>query len=767
MNLSKPTSEAIEKWRLEPFTSFATILEDSSEGQTLIGKAIKSMLASPNDDYNNSDGRKLAQQVISENIKPEINLYAMFLIVWAVTSSKGLNLTESNLILKKLEELDQKMLYPETQATILATIGYCEAVSGNKMIRIKYLQDALQVKNLNDIHKVKLISGLNGALQSLGLLKDLENLLTEPLKKSKIYYDETEKTISLLSNAIQLCQFQLANKLFKEIKSDPEKLKIFLDPANQYDIDEIYFRFIENPKTYPFTKNAIDDSSLKYYEKWITATGYLFTGDAQSALIWSRKYASEHPIGMRNRNLQSFTLIRSEIANKNSEAAKKLMHIKINQGYPHFLDNFFFARIALLDDKKDIALTYIKQLHQACTYYDAFGRLDFELALACELLTNDLSLFLYTPIEVDNELKSNNSFTPIIQNIKNTEELMGESNIIKSIKEQITKFAAKGGIILLQGETGVGKEIVANAIHLSSTQKEKPFIPINCGSISESLLQSELFGHTAGAFTGAYKYQKGVFEAAENGTVFLDEIGEISPLVQIALLRVLEKREIRPIGSTTTKKINCNIIAATNKKLEDLVAKGNFREDLFYRLNQLFIFIPPLRDRANDVILLANHFFSQNRSDGKSPVMSEELKQLFKKFDWPGNVRQLKNEIEKMRLLNSEKLFYEKEDFTLNVNIKLDSTKKNMPAQEKLPNYTLQLIINSEKTPFRRKEKIIELFKEAGALTRGEIIKLLKISPGTATSDLYLLEEQGYIRRITPSASTRTHYFEYCKIDLQ
>ena len=422
---------------------------------------------------------------------------------------------------------------------------------------------------------------MQAALSSLGQLKDMVNQIEGLPTKSLSAVPKNEQAI--FSNAIQLCQLPLAKKLLEEFKSDPEKKRIFYKSESQNDVEEIYLGFIEQPLSVPFANKSLEDSLLTYYEIWMTATSYLYINEPKTGLIWARKYASAHPIGMRNRNLTSFALIRAEMANKNCEASKNLLSIKIQGGYPHFLDDFFYARIALLENKKEVAQDYFKKLHQSCTHYDAFGRLEFELQLACELSAENIELFLSLPNKQSDTSDLKAITKSVKPNIEKFDELLGESAIIKSIKQQIIKVSNNTSIVLLYGETGVGKEIVAKAIHDTSPRKSKSYIPINCGSISESLLQSELFGHVAGAFTGAYKYQAGVFESAEEGTVFLDEIGEISVQVQIALLRVLEKREIRPIGSTTTKKINCKIIAATNKKLEELVSRGSFREDLFYR----------------------------------------------------------------------------------------------------------------------------------------------------------------------------------------
>jgi transcriptional regulator with GAF, ATPase, and Fis domain len=201
---------------------------------------------------------------------------------------------------------------------------------------------------------------------------------------------------------------------------------------------------------------------------------------------------------------------------------------------------------------------------------------------------------------------------------------------------------------LIQGESGTGKELVAGAIHYNSPQKNGPFQTINCSALPESLLESELFGHVKGAFTGAVRDRKGRFEEADGGTLFLDEIGEISPYIQVKLLRVLQEKEIERVGDSQIRKVDIRIIAATNKKLYSLVSEGHFRQDLYYRLKVFPIDLPPLRRRKEDIPLLANHFIrKQNAHTGKKiKGLDESAMRIFMDYAWPGNVRELENAIE-------------------------------------------------------------------------------------------------------------------------
>ena len=238
------------------------------------------------------------------------------------------------------------------------------------------------------------------------------------------------------------------------------------------------------------------------------------------------------------------------------------------------------------------------------------------------------------------------------------ESIIGNSPEMLKIYNLISRIAPTPASILIYGESGTGKELVAQAIHSLSKVKNKPFIPITCSAIPESLLESELFGHVKGAFTGAIANKMGLFELADGGSIFLDEIGELTPLIQIKLLRVLQERELKRVGGTDIIKVNVRIIAATNKNLEEEIIAGHFREDLFYRLAVVPIRVPPLRERKGDVPLLVNHFlekYSEKMGKTVQEISSYALKVLME-YDYPGNVRELENIIERGVALESSNI---------------------------------------------------------------------------------------------------------------
>src|SRR3954470_103663 len=229
------------------------------------------------------------------------------------------------------------------------------------------------------------------------------------------------------------------------------------------------------------------------------------------------------------------------------------------------------------------------------------------------------------------------------------ENFIGNSPVIEKLKATIRTVAPTASTVLIYGESGTGKELVARAVHSCSTRATDPFVSINCGAFPETLLESELFGYVKGAFTGANQNKRGLFEVAGGGTIFLDEIGEMTLTMQVKLLRVLQERCVRPVGGTDEIAIDVRVIAATNRDLEKSVAENTFREDLYYRLNVIPVTVPPLRDRREDIPLLVNHFLKKYApAAGKSITrISAGSLQSLASYDWPGNVRQLENTIER------------------------------------------------------------------------------------------------------------------------
>ena len=233
--------------------------------------------------------------------------------------------------------------------------------------------------------------------------------------------------------------------------------------------------------------------------------------------------------------------------------------------------------------------------------------------------------------------------------------IIGESKPMHQVENFIARVAKSDSTVLIRGESGTGKELVARAIHRNSLRADKPFVAINCAAIPEALLESELFGHEKGSFTGAIATKKGRLEIAEGGTVFLDEIGELAPILQAKILRALQEHEFERVGGTRTLKLDARVIAATNKNLEDAIKIGQFRQDLYYRLNVVSVVVPPLRERPDDIPLLAMYFAAKYSERCKRPLkgISSAVRSLLVSYSWPGNVRELENAIEHALVLGT------------------------------------------------------------------------------------------------------------------
>jgi DNA-binding NtrC family response regulator len=234
-------------------------------------------------------------------------------------------------------------------------------------------------------------------------------------------------------------------------------------------------------------------------------------------------------------------------------------------------------------------------------------------------------------------------------------EMIGESAAMQKVREFIHQVArSKSTTILITGESGTGKELVARAIHAASNRRDKPLMTVNCSALTETLVESELFGHEKGSFTDAKSQKKGIFELADTGTIFLDEIGDVTPKMQVKLLRVLEQKTFQRVGGYTDITVDIRVIAATNRSLEELVEEGKFRTDLYYRLNVAQVVMPPLRDRGEDILLIASRFLASFNAKFHRTFrgISDEVKCLFMEYPWPGNVRELRNVLERAVLLN-------------------------------------------------------------------------------------------------------------------
>ena len=266
-----------------------------------------------------------------------------------------------------------------------------------------------------------------------------------------------------------------------------------------------------------------------------------------------------------------------------------------------------------------------------------------------------LVIYVNKAVQMYRVIKENRRLRETVESQYSFGNIIGKSSKMQNVFELIYKVAPATASILIEGESGTGKDLVAKSIHYNSPRHDHPFIAVNCSALAESLLESELFGHEKGAFTGAVTTKKGRFELAEGGTLFLDEVGELSPSLQVKLLRVLQDKVFERVGGLRQVTVNFRLITATNKRLREEVQKGRFREDLYYRLNVVYINLPPLRQRTEDLRLLVDHFIGKYAAERRmgAPVKSieREVEQIFYQYDWPGNVRELENTIERAMVL--------------------------------------------------------------------------------------------------------------------
>ena len=327
--------------------------------------------------------------------------------------------------------------------------------------------------------------------------------------------------------------------------------------------------------------------------------------------------------------------------------------------------------------------------------------------------------------------------------VQNSHRMIGDTAPIRLVIKQINRAAPSDATILIEGESGTGKELVARAIHAASARAAAPFTALNCATLSEFLLESDLFGHEKGSFTGAFAQKRGKLEMAENGTLFLDEVSEMSGVLQAKLLRVLQEREFERVGGTRTLRANVRVVAATNRNLEEAVKTGSFRRDLYFRLNVIRLIVPPLRERRQDIPLLARYFLhrlsekSRRRVDGISPAADA----ILLSYDWPGNVRELENVIQRALVLGSSDMI--------------------MPGD--LPDSLLQLAVVDETTPSgpfhngvrEAKRQLIRKAIEQSGGSCGQAARLLGLHPN------YLCRLMKNLRlRHAPPASPREKHHD-------
>jgi Nif-specific regulatory protein len=311
---------------------------------------------------------------------------------------------------------------------------------------------------------------------------------------------------------------------------------------------------------------------------------------------------------------------------------------------------FSFVCVPVLLHRRTVGTLSVELVYRADRKYE---RLVKFLRVVASMISQ--AVRIHRMLEADRQklVTENAQLRQELQQRHDFSNLVGTSGPMRQVYEQMERVAGAATTVLIRGESGTGKELIAQGIHYNSPRAKKPFVKVNCAALPETLVESELFGHERGAFTGAEGRRKGRFELASGGTLFLDEIGELSPAIQVKLLRVLQEREFERVGGTDPVRVDVRVITATNRDLEKALVAGNFREDLYYRLNVFPIFLPPLRDRPSDVLLLADHFAEKYSGEHGRPIkrISTPAIDLLTRYHWPGNVRELENIIERAVLM--------------------------------------------------------------------------------------------------------------------
>jgi DNA-binding NtrC family response regulator len=722
------------------------------------------------------DTLRAAEQVPAEGHDPD--LYLCFLGSWINAANQAGRLADMSALIKRAKSLVNPRTPPELLSHVLEDDALLAVKMGDMVERERCSRLALANVSRESGHHPTLLLTLAQFLAWVGrgreLEADLDGLTAEERRRHA-----NGIAVTRLAGAVTCGRAAEAVKFLRAISPRPEVQAfygVFLDGARS--MLRLMLRHWQTAETAAARSELAGESFLdapaSAWPDWERMNDSLARRRPEEALGQARDMAARGIERFINEyGFDAYSLVRAELSAGNGEAARRIVEIRQRRGNRQYLDDFFLARAELLAGRPQEAARRFAAVAAACERYGAMGRLDFELHLSCELSAGQA---LYLAREAA-QLKADAA--PVTAAVVGPEpgkgpfgaaRLLGASPAIARLRAAVTQFAPLDVPVLITGETGTGKELAARAIHESGPRAAAPFVAVNCGAISESLLESELFGHEKGAFTGAERAHRGLFEEAADGTILLDEVGEMPVRLQVALLRVLESGEIRPVGSARDRKVACRIVAATNADLDTMVAAQRFRQDLLYRLRRLELPIPPLRARAEDILPLAESFLNEGRAGAGRAKISAELGGELRRRDWPGNVRELRNTIERMRLLNSDKLAYDVADLNTaerEVAPRVPASAAQAGPASPVPGGPQSggvaaaelAVLDSERTMMRQLERLRGLFARHGRLTRKEITRILDVAPATAAKYLKTLRADGTIDKVTPSASPRSHYF--------
>ena len=409
-------------------------------------------------------------------------------------------------------------------------------------------------------------------------------------------------------------------------------------------------------------QNSLNATLQVLHESYPIKSGAVFLMDEETGLL-----NMEASIGYRRETAKTVYKPGEGLTGRIAATAKPIIVPQVSKE-PLFLNRMSswdpaedreqtFIGVPIIMDYKTLGVLIVNLPYTPKRDYDSAMKF---LTLVASALLQPIQLNHLVDLERKKMLDEKVLFNEKLKEEFSFHKIIGNSHEMREVYERVAQVAGANTTVLVRGESGTGKELIAQAIHYNSPRSDKPFVRVNCAAIPESLIESEFFGHEKGAFTGAIARKKGKFELADEGAIFLDEIGDLSPMTQVKLLRVLQEQEFERVGGTETLKVDVRIIAATNANLETRMSEGKFREDLYYRLNVFSIFLPPLRDRKTDILLLGDHFMLKySRQHGKAVKrISTPAIDMLVAYHWPGNVRELENCIERAVLVCEDQVIH-------------------------------------------------------------------------------------------------------------
>jgi DNA-binding NtrC family response regulator len=711
-------------------------------------------------EFDSSILNKIDQAIIKGHSDHDV--YLLFInnsisIAW----SHG-QLEKAKILLSIGASISQEKIHPVIRALYIQAAAVLKFSEKKSIESLNLTKEAIDLIDQNNSRYRSLLTNHASNLAAHGKLNDLAE------KESRIFNSPPPEFKALMtaevkiSNCIHVGDFNLGYKIVNEHQ-------------------ELFKKYKFNIQEYINLLNILagDLDSNHYQGELIKLIVQIFhnvsIGRLEEAINFYKLYITTASQNSMEGTLNKYISINFELCMGNKIMARKMLEEKESTGDYHYLDDLFMARVQLLENNIEGAYQSFARLIKNVEHYGALNRVLFEIQFAKETKPADLFLLMnnWKNVEEIKPVKTKN-ILPAVVALKGVDLLIGNSFEINQVKMLVKKYAPLNEIILVTGETGTGKELIAKALHEEGNFSKEPFLAINCGALTDTLLESELFGYEAGSFTGALKQKKGIFEAAGRGTVFLDEFGEISPKLQVSLLRVLESNEIRMIGGSKNRKIECRIIVATNIELKRVVEEKKFREDLYFRLARLEIILPPLRERKKDLPDLVKYFLEGSSGiSGNKKQVSKNFLTAFINYQWPGNIRELKNCMDRLKILNPEKDILDINELRF---IKFDSATTLPKIITPLQGVTLSqdeksgvnlhsdpilsLIHQSGLNPEQRIVYLKELFQKYKLLTRSQIMKITKVNPIAATKELQHLCDEGFIIRRTPSKSPRSVYFE-------